>query len=116
MNKIIVLLLACSTYSHPLCCTKSQKSSPETSPFSKEQLIMLIKNSDLEGIKRFTQNKQGAACIDEDACRYAAKKFEATGISDQNRFSHCKEFLVMVTVQAMAPESVKEKLGIPHYS
>lgn len=74
---------------------------------------MLIEKSDIAGVRTFTQSSN-VVCIDEEACKAAKIKFENTKISNPSQFATCNEFLVMVMVQALAPDQVKEKLGLPH--
>lgn len=65
----------------------------------------------MAGVRTFTQNG-GIQYIDEEACNLAKSKFDATRVNNPAQFSTCNEFLVMVMVQAFAPEDIKKKLGL----
>lgn len=102
-----ILLLLTGTLSIP--CALEQKQTPK--PLSpKAQLMHIINSSDLPGIKAFTLNG-GGQFIDEEAIRTAQAKFESANRPAQLASSN--EFLVMILVQALAPQEVKAKLGLP---
>lgn len=112
-KKILIALLFTSSLSYSMCCCcRVSKPKPQTQN-PKAQLIHLIKASDLSGVKKFAHNG-GAQFIDENACTIAQQKFQNTGVSDPSQIYLCNEFLVMIMVQALAPDQVKEKLGLPH--
>lgn len=110
-KKILIALLFTNTLSDSMCCRGSKPKPQIQSP--KAQLMHLIEKSDIAGIRSFTQSDK-VVCIDEDACKAAKIKFDATGIKNPAQFATCNEFLVMTLVQALAPAEVKEKLGLPH--
>ena len=110
-KKILIALLFTNTLSYSMCCRGSKPKPQMQNP--KAQLMRLIEKSDIAGIRSFTQS-DNVACIDEEACKAAKIKFENTKISNPSEFATCNEFLVMTLVQALAPDQVKEKLGLPH--
>lgn len=114
--KKLFLLLLCGTLSNAMCWggkkTKHVKSTQTTMELSKTTLIDLIQTSNLEGIKKFTASG-GAGFIDVEACNLAKTKFEATKTNNPAQFSMNNQFLVMVMVQALAPQEVKQQLGLP---
>lgn len=106
--KLFILFITITTISYPMCCAK--RDTKKVAP--KAHLMQLINNSDLAGVRTFTQTKD-VQYIDKEACTLAKTKFEATGIKSPP-FSSCNEFLIMVLVQALAPQEIKEQLGLPH--
>lgn len=112
---LFMLFINISTLNYPMCCCcrKEQKQVEQHNTISpKSQLMQLITNADLEGIRIFTQDG-GIPYIDEEACNLAKSKFKATQVNNPAQFSTCNEFLVMAMVQAFAPNDVKKKLGLP---
>lgn len=74
--------------------------------------MQLIEKSDVAGIRSFTQSDK-VVYIDEETCKAAKIKFDSTGIKNPAQFATCNEFLIMILIQSLAPNHVKEKLGLP---
>lgn len=81
----------------------------------KKCLMALIAKSDLDGVRFFTQHG-GTSFIDEEAITAAKNKFETVHKPSQtNNLDYCtsNEFCIMIMVQGLAPNNVREKLGLP---
>lgn len=110
-KKVLIALLFTSSLSYSMCCCcRGSKTKPQIqSP--KAQLMQLIEKSDVAGVRTFTQSDK-VVFIDEEAVNAAKAKFEATKTSDPAQFSTNNQFLVMILVQALAPDEVKQKLRV----